>query len=162
MVWDPHPRGARPIGDCALVTPNQAEAQRFSLSAAGGQLAGTLRQEWGVTAVSVTLGARGAMFADQHHGARHIAPPETAAAGRSDTCGAGDRFSVAAAIALSEGADELAAATAAVAAASRFVATAVWAGDCGDPHSDRPHRGLLLITASRVIEAARRILEECA
>ncbi|MBO0864266.1 MAG: glycosyltransferase family 9 protein [Mycobacterium sp.] len=39
---------------------------------------------------------------------------------------------------------------------------AVWAGDCGDPHGDRPHRGLLLITVSRVLEATRQILAECA
>lgn len=38
----------------------------------------------------------------------------------------------------------------------------VWAGDCGDPHGDRPHRGLLLITPSRVIDATRQLLAECA
>jgi ADP-heptose:LPS heptosyltransferase len=38
---------------------------------------------------------------------------------------------------------------------------AVWAGNCGDPHGDRPHSGLLLITPSRVIEASRQVLEEC-
>lgn len=39
---------------------------------------------------------------------------------------------------------------------------AVWAGDRGDPHADEPHRGLLLITPARVIEASREILGECA
>jgi ADP-heptose:LPS heptosyltransferase len=39
---------------------------------------------------------------------------------------------------------------------------AVWAGDKGDPHGDRPHRGLLLITVSRVLEASRNLLQECA
>lgn len=38
----------------------------------------------------------------------------------------------------------------------------VWAGDCGDPHADHPHRGLLLITPSRVLAASRDILEDCA
>lgn len=38
----------------------------------------------------------------------------------------------------------------------------VWAGVCGDPHGDRPHRGLLLITPSRVLDATRQILAECA
>ncbi|MCW2653302.1 MAG: glycosyl transferase [Mycobacterium sp.] len=38
----------------------------------------------------------------------------------------------------------------------------VWAGDRGDPHADRPHRGLLLITPSRVLEASRQILAEIA
>ncbi|MBV9351189.1 MAG: bifunctional heptose 7-phosphate kinase/heptose 1-phosphate adenyltransferase [Mycobacterium sp.] len=123
VVWDPHPRGARPIRGCALVTPNQAEAKHFSPRTTNiGQLAGALRQEWDAGAVCVTLGARGAMFADRHHRAEHIVAPETAGPGRSDACGAGDRFSVAAATALGEGADALQAATSAVAAASRFVA----------------------------------------
>jgi ADP-heptose:LPS heptosyltransferase len=39
---------------------------------------------------------------------------------------------------------------------------AVWAGDKGDPHGDRPHRGLLLITVSRVLAASRELLKECA
>lgn len=38
----------------------------------------------------------------------------------------------------------------------------VWAGVCGDPHGDRPHRGLLLITPARVLDATRQILAECA
>ena len=39
---------------------------------------------------------------------------------------------------------------------------AVWAGDKGDPHADRPHRGLLLITVSRVLEATESLLRDCA
>lgn len=39
---------------------------------------------------------------------------------------------------------------------------AVWAGDKGDPHADRPHRGLLLITVSRVLEATENLLRDCA
>jgi ADP-heptose:LPS heptosyltransferase len=39
---------------------------------------------------------------------------------------------------------------------------AVWAGDRGDPHADRPHPGLLLITVSRVLEATRQVLREFA
>jgi ADP-heptose:LPS heptosyltransferase len=38
----------------------------------------------------------------------------------------------------------------------------LWAGDVGDPHADRPHDGLLLLTTSRVLQASRTILEECA
>ena len=37
---------------------------------------------------------------------------------------------------------------------------AVWAGDKGDPHADRPHSGLL-ITVSRVLDAAQRLLRDC-
>jgi ADP-heptose:LPS heptosyltransferase len=39
---------------------------------------------------------------------------------------------------------------------------AVWAGDKGDPHADRPHSGLLLITVPRVLEASRSLLRDCA
>jgi D-beta-D-heptose 7-phosphate kinase/D-beta-D-heptose 1-phosphate adenosyltransferase len=122
VVWDPHPRGARPVRGCTLVTPNQDEAKHFSPETGKvSQLAGALREEWGADAVCVTLGARGAMFADHRHHAQHIVTPETIGPGRSDACGAGDRFAVAAAVALAEGADALQAATDAVTAASRFV-----------------------------------------
>lgn len=39
---------------------------------------------------------------------------------------------------------------------------AVWAGDKGDPHADRPHRGLLLITVGRVLDATESLLRDCA
>lgn len=39
---------------------------------------------------------------------------------------------------------------------------AIWTGDRGDPHADRPDAGLLLITPARVIAAARGVLAECA
>jgi ADP-heptose:LPS heptosyltransferase len=39
---------------------------------------------------------------------------------------------------------------------------AIWAGDKGDPHAERPHRGLLLITVPRVLDATHTLLEECA
>jgi ADP-heptose:LPS heptosyltransferase len=39
---------------------------------------------------------------------------------------------------------------------------AIWAGDRGDPHADRPDPGLLLITAARVLEASRQALREAA
>lgn len=35
---------------------------------------------------------------------------------------------------------------------------ALWAGDVGDPHADRPHPGLLLITAARVLAASGELL----
>jgi ADP-heptose:LPS heptosyltransferase len=38
----------------------------------------------------------------------------------------------------------------------------LWAGDVGDPHADRPHSGLLSLTTSRVLQASRTILRECA
>jgi ADP-heptose:LPS heptosyltransferase len=39
---------------------------------------------------------------------------------------------------------------------------AMWAGDKGDPHADRPHSGLLLITVPRVLEATQTLLRDCA
>jgi ADP-heptose:LPS heptosyltransferase len=39
---------------------------------------------------------------------------------------------------------------------------AMWAGDKGDPHADRPHSGLLLLTVSRVLDATETLLRECA
>lgn len=34
----------------------------------------------------------------------------------------------------------------------------LWAGDVGDPHADRPHPGLLLITVSHVLSATSQLL----
>jgi D-beta-D-heptose 7-phosphate kinase / D-beta-D-heptose 1-phosphate adenosyltransferase len=144
VVWDPHPSGARPTPGCTLAVPNLDEAKHFSSSTSAAQLPGTLRTEWAATAVSVTMGPRGAMFADHRHSAHHIAAPETAGAGRSDTCGAGDRFAVAATLALADGADELQAASAAVDAASRFVAT----GGAAGVSSVMPLRGVFGSSAS--------------
>lgn len=117
VVWDPHPRGADPVPGCHLVTPNQSEAQRHS--------AESLRSEWDAQAVCVTLGANGAMLATAVGGSVHVAVPATAgvSAGRTDTCGAGDRFAIAATLALADGNDIVTAVGAAVEAASRFVVT---------------------------------------
>lgn len=39
---------------------------------------------------------------------------------------------------------------------------ALWAGDVGDPHGDRPHPGLLLITVERVVDATHELLAAAA
>ncbi|AKS35448.1 D-glycero-beta-D-manno-heptose 1-phosphate adenylyltransferase [Mycolicibacterium goodii] len=115
VVWDPHPRGAPPVPGCRLVTPNEAEAQ--------GRSAELLRRQWQAQAVCVTMGPRGALVATEHDGTVQVAvPTASAGSGRCDTCGAGDRFAVAATLALAEGHAVLPAVTAAVEAASRFVA----------------------------------------
>ncbi len=122
VVWDPHPRGAIPVRGCALVTPNQSEAQHFSERAdEEAHSAEALRQQWRARAVCVTLGARGAVLATGSGGSEHVPVriPPTAGA---DSCGAGDRFAVAAGAALADGRDAHAAVEAAVAAAARFVA----------------------------------------
>ncbi|CRZ15696.1 PfkB family carbohydrate kinase [Mycolicibacterium neworleansense] len=115
LVWDPHPRGAQPVPGCWLVTPNQVEAQQNS--------AETLRRHWRARAVSVTLGERGAAVSTEDGRVADITVPFTpAASARSDTCGAGDRFAVAATLSLAEGKSTVEAVTEAVCAASRFVA----------------------------------------
>lgn len=35
---------------------------------------------------------------------------------------------------------------------------ALWAGAVGDPHAEQPHHGLLMITASRVLDSTRQLL----
>ncbi|OBF15564.1 D-beta-D-heptose 1-phosphate adenosyltransferase [Mycobacterium kubicae] len=121
VVWDPHPRGATPVPDCALVTPNQEEARHFGGDE--GDAGEVLRQKWLAGAVCITRGARGARVYAAQGGVRHIGVPDLPVAGAADVCGAGDRFSVAAAAALGSGADAIAAVEAAVADAARFVVT---------------------------------------
>jgi D-beta-D-heptose 7-phosphate kinase/D-beta-D-heptose 1-phosphate adenosyltransferase len=129
VVWDPHPRGADPVPSARLVTPNGAEAARVA-SAAGttepgdslpavGARAEVLIRHWGVGAVAVTLGSRGALLS-YGEGAPMVVPAVPVTGG--DPCGAGDSFAAAAALALADGAVTGEAVAAAVAAASAFVA----------------------------------------
>jgi D-beta-D-heptose 7-phosphate kinase / D-beta-D-heptose 1-phosphate adenosyltransferase len=120
VVWDPHPRGADPVPGCWLVTPNQAEAQNNSADA--------LRHRWHARAVCITLGSRGAVLSTESVANSHIALPAGTGQGRTDTCGAGDRFAIAATLAFCAGEDAQAAVVAAVEAASRFVAAGGAAG----------------------------------
>ncbi|WP_234811658.1 PfkB family carbohydrate kinase [Mycolicibacterium canariasense] len=115
VVWDPHPRGADPVGGCALVTPNHSEA--------GAATAAALRTGWDARAVCVTRGAHGAVLDCGDGAPVHIPVPDGhAAAPHQDSCGAGDRFAVAATVELARTGDVRCAVTAAVSAASRFVA----------------------------------------
>jgi rfaE bifunctional protein nucleotidyltransferase chain/domain/rfaE bifunctional protein kinase chain/domain len=129
VVWDPHPRGADPVPSVRLVTPNGAEAARVA-AAAGvpgegtglavvGARAEALIRHWGVGAVAVTLGARGALLS-YGEGAPMVVPAVPVTGG--DPCGAGDSFAAAAALALADGSVTGEAVSAAVAAASAFVA----------------------------------------
>jgi D-beta-D-heptose 7-phosphate kinase / D-beta-D-heptose 1-phosphate adenosyltransferase len=129
IVWDPHPRGADPVPHTRLVTPNGAEAARVaSLAgmaaegdglAAVGARAEALIRHWGVGAVAVTLGARGALLS-YGEGAPMVVPATPVTGG--DPCGAGDSFAAAAALALADGAVTGEAVAAAVAFAGAFVA----------------------------------------
>ncbi|MCV7421270.1 D-glycero-beta-D-manno-heptose 1-phosphate adenylyltransferase [Mycobacterium yunnanensis] len=126
MVWDPHPRGRPPIPGCVLVTPNEAEAKQLCPD---GSL-DALRRQWHAEAVCVTMGARGARLFVGDAPRRHVEVPvvDRLAAARVDACGAGDRFAVAAAVALAEGAGPHEAVVMAVTAAARFVAAGGAAG----------------------------------
>ncbi|WP_448614567.1 D-glycero-beta-D-manno-heptose 1-phosphate adenylyltransferase [Modestobacter sp. URMC 112] len=125
VVWDPHPRGADPVPSSRLVTPNGAEAARVASAVSGTGLAAVgaraeeLIRQWGVGAVAVTLGARGALLS-YGEGAPMVVPAVPVTGG--DPCGAGDSFAAAAALALADGAVTGEAVAAAVAAASAFVA----------------------------------------
>jgi rfaE bifunctional protein nucleotidyltransferase chain/domain/rfaE bifunctional protein kinase chain/domain len=149
VVWDPHPRGADPVPSVRLVTPNGAEAARVAApvgvpaDGAGLALVGAraeaLIRLWGVGAVAVTLGARGALLS-YGEGAPMVVPAVPVTGG--DPCGAGDSFAAAAALALADGAVTGEAVSAAVAAASAFVgrggASAWDAGDDPEVPLDRP------------------------
>jgi len=158
VVWDPHPRGSAPVPGCALVTPNASEARALGSVDGTADQGRLLGQRWQAHAVAVTLGARGALLveADPSSGSggtrdTHVpldGPEEVDAAGRAphagrlDTCGAGDAFAVAAAVALLEDAAPAEAVRRAVASATAFVragaATAVSTEVGYATSSDRP------------------------
>ena len=141
VVWDPHPRGADPVPGARLVTPNLAEALRFAGHPAdGGTIAAAARagleltDRWRVAGVAVTLGAGGALLAGAADGVPLVVPaPPIGPAG--DPCGAGDRFAATAAVRLAAGSLPSEAVTAAVAAASAYVAAG---GPAGLSTPDRP------------------------
>ncbi|MEU5550521.1 PfkB family carbohydrate kinase [Micromonospora sp. NPDC047793] len=126
VVWDPHPRGPAAVPGVHLVTPNETEVQELvEAPAAATRLATAadgaerLRQRWRAGAVAVTLGADGALLS--HAGSTPLVVP-TPMAAEGDTCGAGDRFAVAAGLALGRGALLSEAVQEAVTEASAYVA----------------------------------------
>jgi D-beta-D-heptose 7-phosphate kinase / D-beta-D-heptose 1-phosphate adenosyltransferase len=146
VVWDPHPRGADPVPSTRLVTPNGAEAARVvpdvpgeGLAAVGARAEALIRH-WGVGAVAVTLGARGALLS-YGEGAPMVVPATPVTGG--DPCGAGDSFAAAVTVALARGAVTGEAVTTAVAAAGAFVArggASAW--DAGADPSTAPAPGV--------------------
>ena len=127
VVWDPHPRGAEPVGGAAIVTPNGREAAGFApepkdedgIEAAIAR-ARVLRRRWSADNVCVTLGERGALIVGEDP--QPIVVAATPAAG-GDPCGAGDRFASRAAALMAAGAEPGGAVRGAVAAAAEFVAS---------------------------------------
>lgn len=124
VVWDPHPRGPAPVPGVRLATPNADEAAHFS-EVPGSGLAAVSRQaaalvdRWQAHAVAVTLGSRGALLSRGESSPSVVPAPSVRA---TDTCGAGDRFASAAAVALASGCVTLEAVHDAVRAAADFVA----------------------------------------
>ncbi|MFD7658071.1 D-glycero-beta-D-manno-heptose 1-phosphate adenylyltransferase [Actinosynnema sp. NPDC059797] len=117
VVWDPHPRGPTPVADARLVTPNAAEAGRFSGRPDPAEAARALRDRWGARAVVVTLGAKGALL-DAGGAPVAVPAPDVPVL---DPCGAGDRFAVTAATRLMAGAATDDAVAAAVTSAADFL-----------------------------------------
>ena len=147
LVWDPHPRGAVPVPGTRLATPNHREALaaagvgpvpagpptgRPAPAPAGGpvpavpvlqsaaEAAARLLRQWTADGVAVTLGPHGTLLA-------HGGPVPLIVPARSirvtDTCGAGDRFAAAAAMALAHGALPSEAVVTATGTATDFLAS---------------------------------------
>ncbi|GII94498.1 PfkB family carbohydrate kinase [Sinosporangium siamense] len=103
VIWDPHPRGGPPARGCTLVTPSEAEAEAMC----GGQHVSPERavrrlvRELDVESVAVTLGGDGAVLSRRGNRSSRFRPHRMVSG--QDTCGAGDRFAVSAALALGKG-----------------------------------------------------------
>ncbi|WP_405059139.1 PfkB family carbohydrate kinase [Kribbella sp. NBC_01505] len=150
LVWDPHPRGSRPVRGARLITPSRSEARHFVTRPPGDGLATDIArarilvQRWQAAAVAVTRGQQGAVLVQHPHGTPLVVPVTTAKTVLSadrvpDVCGAGDRFAVAAALCLANGEHISEAVTNAVSAATDYVASGGPAGLGDRPRSrERP------------------------
>ncbi|WP_326554171.1 PfkB family carbohydrate kinase [Micromonospora sp. NBC_01813] len=125
VVWDPHPRGPAAVAGARLVTPNETEVRQLTGQPVGDSRVATatagadqLRRRWQAGAVAVTMGGDGALLC--HCGSVPLMVPAPASAD-GDTCGAGDRFATAAALALAGGALVSEAVQTAVELACRYV-----------------------------------------
>jgi D-beta-D-heptose 7-phosphate kinase / D-beta-D-heptose 1-phosphate adenosyltransferase len=180
IVWDPHPRGPRPVPGVRVATPNLAEATALEPAPPGDDptavaaRGAALARRWEAQHVCVTCGAGGAMLAAPG-GSAHAIPAERVAGG--DPCGAGDRFASRLAGALADGLDLPDAVLHAVDAATRFVAAGgALAAALGRPADDhltrllervRAHGGTVVATGGcfdllhpghvRTLEAARAL-----
>ncbi|MBL1065191.1 D-glycero-beta-D-manno-heptose 1-phosphate adenylyltransferase [Streptomyces sp. 7-21] len=177
VVWDPHPRGGRPVPGARLVTPNERETTAFLRQLAerrpgtrlpvadddttlrAHSLRGALLAEsWRAASVAVTLGERGAVLTRARCDDPLYVPVTAASDG--DPCGAGDCFAATAAGVLADGGLPPEAVGRATEAASAFVAgggaAAAWqqgpAGrDGGGPAAPRHHGG----DARALVDAVR-------
>jgi rfaE bifunctional protein nucleotidyltransferase chain/domain/rfaE bifunctional protein kinase chain/domain len=149
LMWDPHPLGAEPVPAARLAKPNRREAGAGRELGDVTRRARALRRRWQAQAVVVTLGEEGALLVTGE-GAPLVAPAPRLSV--LDPCGAGDRFSSAAAGLLADGASAEEAVTAAVSAASAFVA----AGGASAAHSGTQPAAAALEGMDAAIEVAQR------
>ncbi|GAA4736485.1 PfkB family carbohydrate kinase [Amnibacterium soli] len=124
VVWDPHPRGARPVPG-AVVTPNLGEARGFSGVEGSGvpfadEAALRLLEAWGSAAVVITMGSHGALLRTSARGLPLVAAASVVT--DPDVNGAGDRFASALAVALGSGSTHSEAVQTAVATTAGFLA----------------------------------------
>jgi D-beta-D-heptose 7-phosphate kinase / D-beta-D-heptose 1-phosphate adenosyltransferase len=154
VLWDPHPRGATPVPQARLVTPNAAEAaaacgdSRARSVADGCRQARELVRRWRAGAVAVTLGPRGAVLAAGAETAALFPALQTIS---EEPCGAGDRFAARAATVLADGAPAAEAVAAGVAAATGFLARGGLAclDRAAEPVAGGPVRDLLTTIRAR-------------
>lgn len=128
IIWDPHPRGGDPVPGTWWMTPNETELRSLSPGIdAGLSHLSTLRlrarflaDRWQTRGVCVTLGSKGAMLCAGDDPPLMVSPPDVVA---GDTCGAGDSFAAAAALAFADGKLPSEVVAVAVDSAARFVAS---------------------------------------
>jgi D-beta-D-heptose 7-phosphate kinase / D-beta-D-heptose 1-phosphate adenosyltransferase len=124
VIWDPHPRGPKPIPGVLLATPNGREAAAFAPHIEGDAHAATvargraLAEQWQAANACVTLEARGVVLVSGP--APPLAVPARAVQG-GDVSGAGDRFASRVTTLLARGALVSEAVAAAVEPATAFV-----------------------------------------
>ncbi len=117
IVWDPHPRGARPVKGVTLATPNESEVAALERGSSTVDRGRRLLRSWGAQNVCVTCGSAGAVLCGRSLPLQLVETVPRI----GDACGAGDAFSAAAAGALADGADVLEAVRLAVERASELV-----------------------------------------
>jgi D-beta-D-heptose 7-phosphate kinase/D-beta-D-heptose 1-phosphate adenosyltransferase len=155
VVWDPHPKGSTPVPGVRLATPNRSEAALMAPGIEGDTLrsiaarAHLLKSSWQAANVAVTLSDAGALLVSAD--SPPMVFPATPAEG--DACGAGDRFSSAAALMLIEGALPSEAIEAAVEIASQFVAAGGVRAISHLPQTQRP------VVDPRSIDEVGRLIE---
>ncbi|HEX5741210.1 MAG TPA: PfkB family carbohydrate kinase [Pilimelia sp.] len=130
VVWDPHPRGGAAVPGTTLLTPNLRELEvltgipprELGALIQAGQ---ALQHRWRAAAVAVTRGAEGVLLVQGTPTPHFVPAPERL---DGDTCGAGDQFAVATALALGAGQPVPAAVEAGVARATAYLGSGGPAG----------------------------------